>query len=539
MIDFTFCKILTYQQENNYFSDSFRYASKKELTIQGILYNPANFSGVSGLQSDITNFEISAKDYDEILLNGINFGYGRINSLNFESSNGVRLQNYSASITIFNTGNLFNLTGNYYSGLDTSNLHLINNFSESFDFSIKEDLTYSYTQNINIGFISGAATGGNSNPINMAKSFASGLLFSTPAFGLIDSQHSGFYNSSIGRRFYTESYNLISNECSFSERMDLAPNSGNYSFIYNTDLSIDEDGNANVSENGKIVGLTNNYYQDSLDGYNAEIINSFSRCNEVFNNYTNLSTSYPLVNAHITLNKKINKFAGTIDYNVLYSNNPALTSDYSWEYTQDISKDSNYCSHTIKENGRIKGITNCSNLGGFEKAQVAFASIQSSGLSRILAFYQAATNTSNNISLISSSEKLSPVTFEIDYENTYSDDPYRNVDGFKKLEYSVEDRLPVPYINKYNIINVREIVQYQNISKDSSRTCNLKIIGQRGFILSQYLIEAKKIINQFIPTLDNTFISSCSYNFTPKENTFTITLSWTYFDKKNFTDVLV
>ncbi|WP_227632014.1 hypothetical protein, partial [Klebsiella pneumoniae] len=61
--------------------------------------------------------------------------------------------------------------------------------------------------------------------------------------------------------------------------------------------------------------------------------NSFTRCKSVFNNYSNGLDVYPLNSQRILYVQKLNKYSDTVEYEVAYSNNPNLNTNYTWEYT--------------------------------------------------------------------------------------------------------------------------------------------------------------------------------------------------------------
>src|SRR4051812_23654173 len=113
-IDFSNAKLLSYNRRNDFFGEAFRYASKADLSIEGSIYALDNEEGVTPVWTGMSGFIASANDYDAIMLNGTNFGSGRVNSLIFKEGNDVRIKDYTANLTVYDTGNLFNLTGTYY-----------------------------------------------------------------------------------------------------------------------------------------------------------------------------------------------------------------------------------------------------------------------------------------------------------------------------------------------------------------------------------------------------------------------------------------
>lgn len=542
MIDFTNAKVLSYNRTNDFWGEGFRFASKKELSIEGSIYDLTNGEGVSGIWSGINKIEQSDSDYEDIIIAGVNFGKGRVDSISFQEGNDVRIKGYTAQIVIFDSGNLFNLNGDYYSGLDFTNSNfpsqLLESFSENFDFNFSEDGKYTYSQDIDVKFISGAGIGQDNNPIEMAKLFASGLIYSSPLVGLTGQFPSGLYNNR-GKRTYTESYNLISNECSFAENFELDTYStGIYSIRYSNEIVTDENGVTTFNENGKIEGIEIDYNTSAEYGYGTEISRSFDRGTGLCAIYLP-SGAYPLIRTHLSLKKSINKVDGTIDYSISYSNNPSINLGYVWEYTHELSKIED-CYYQIKEQGKIKGIYPCSFDWPVSKEEEAWSGPISSGASsRISGFYNQTTNNLNPLKKTSSSLRKHPFQSEIDYSFTYTDNLKYTESGFKSVEVNVTDHLPLSLVNKFNVINFKELVQPTKISQESRREVNISMVGERGTPLSGYLNKSKFLLNNLVPSGDDTFVESCNYTLTPQENQFTLNLGWVWFGDRNFEDVLL
>jgi hypothetical protein len=533
-IDFSNAKLLTYDRRNEFFGEAFRYASKADLTIEGCIYALDNLEGVAPVWSGLSGFISSANDYDAIILNGTNFGSGRVNSLNFKESVDVRLKEYTANLTVYQTGNLYNLSGLYYSGLnffnDSNNpIHLTDTFNENFEFNIKDDGSYAYKQTVNLRFISGKMAGNSRSAIDMAKSFASGLLSSQVPLGFIDSVHSGWYTQS-GRRTYTENYNLITNECSFTENFELDYPSGNYSIKYSHEINTDQDGVTNVTENGRIKGLYAPYAANAESGYVVEAGQAFDRCSGVMDFY--VPSGYALAAAHVTSQKKINTILGEIEYGVTFTNDPRFNVDYIWEYTEQLDREQNSCFYRVTENGHIKGRdNNCTYSQKNENAINAYNIIVTGIAERLSGYYQSGTNLSNPLKLISSNKRHNPYTADIDYSATYADNLYYGISsGIKKIDYEIEDNQPIIKVNKFGIINAKEIVQSALIYTPGSYTCNIKVQGERG--VSNTVLEsgALAIVTGNVPTGIH-YLDKASSSYAPNQSLYNLNVSWQYFKR--------
>lgn len=536
-IDFSNAKILSYTHHNDFAGDIFRYASKKELTIEGSIYALTNQVGVHPIWSGITGFVKSANDYDNVILNGTSFGSGRINSINFKEGNDVRQKDYTVNLTIFETGNLFNLTGEYYSGLNFNSINapvrLVENFSENFDFQIKDDGTYQYKQAVNVKFVSGKLAPNTKSAIQMAQTFASGLLFSSPAFGFIDDTHAGWYTQS-GRRTYTENYNLITNECSFSENFAFdtpGAYANYYSIKYDHQIQTDENGVTNVTENGRIRGLRPDYFLSAESGYDLESSHFYTRSSGVMDYY--VPSGYPPAQAHVTLHKKINQFLGEIEYGITYTNDPRFNINYIWEYTENIQRQPNSCFYRITEDGQIKGRdNNCTYTQKNQNALNAYNVIKTGILQRVSGYYTSGTALHNPLKLVASNKRHNPFLGQIDYSASYVDNLYYGVHpNIKKVDYEIEDNQPVIKANRFGIINAKELLQRTSIYTEGNFTCHIQIQGERGASLNTCLSAATGILTgNNLPTGLN-YLDRCNYNFSPNRSALDFNATWIYFQR--------
>lgn len=536
MIDFSNAKLLSYDHSNIYFGDNFRFGSRKNLQIQGEIYALENPSGIAPVWSGMSGFISSAVDYDNIVINGTNFGPGRIDSISFDPSVDVKRKAYTASLTIFTTGNLFNLTGQYYSGLNFSSLpiHLLENFSENFEFSYNEQKEGEFEQSIAIRFASGAANSGTQNPIQLARLLASGLMNSDPGFPLALSQFPG---ANLGsKKYVTESYNHITNECSFSFVNKVLSGISGYGFTYTHNLNVDENGIYTVAENGRVVGLDENLWTNAELGYDNEFPNAYSRCSGVYaahHGNGNLNSQY------LSLSKNSDRIQGVISYSVDFSDNPNLFDTYVWEYTHEISQ-AEPCIYNVSEQGNIKGrSTDCTFENKYNNALSGWAIIQTGISGRAQIYYQDATDLTKSLKLISKTESKSEFQASISYGNTYTDNSYYGISGFKKIDYSVDDKLPVPLVSKYLIPNVKELVQPANIATIGNRSVALEIIGDKNKTITGYLSFAKDFLNLLKPTGGDVFINDVKYSLSPLNNSFNIQVDWSFFLPKAFSDVTV
>jgi hypothetical protein len=247
---FSDAELLTYTSQNNFLSDGeFRYGSTKIISIDSIVdtrSSNTDQSGVRESQEEIMKLISGAYSFEKTIINGYDFGYGRIRSINYGASNAfdsnqVRIGRNTFEIEISDSGdnNLYNMTGDHFVGLKEkfSKHHLLEDFNEGFTFTNAEDGSYSYTHTVDAKYFSGAEV---TDPIEEAKNLAEGIFEQDPSFGFLNSQRSGFY-SREGKKYYSESYDLRSNNCSFTKNFECKPNLGGKN-IYTSDFSSDSDG---------------------------------------------------------------------------------------------------------------------------------------------------------------------------------------------------------------------------------------------------------------------------------------------------------
>ena len=533
MIDFANASLLGYDHTSRFFGDStFRYGIEKNITVEGFIDNLFNQNGVSGTLSGVRQFIASANDFNDIILKGINYGKGRVNSISFDDGNWVKLTNYTANITILSSGDLYNMTGTYYSGVKaafydlSNNLNLLDTIEETFDFDVDADNQWSSNRSINIKYLSGDST----NPFNRAKSLAYQLFAAPVPFGFVTTQFSGYYNSPA-KKYYTETYNQIDYSCSFNQRFSLNENSGYYSLIKTNSIETDELGVSKVTEEGTIQGLIGNRFLAACSGYDQELINVYPRCLEVFNAYKPQNAN-PLTNQFIEKGVNSNQFEGSLSYSVKFSNDPSILSGYSWEYRNSLSL-SNEQIYTVSENGNVVGFGKLGSPEKFNKAVSGYGVVKAGIVNRCYDVYISKANPNGTFKKVSTSYSEAKYRGTIGYSTEYSDDPsYINDSVILKAITSVEKVKPIHIFEKYNIPNYKQIIQngYQtNLSRDSV-SINLNLQPNQNMTSNN----VDYCLNYCLGILANTkssaagsdkFVSDVSYSIDELNKTFSFNAS--------------
>lgn len=532
-INFQNVSLLDYDQSSRFWGQAFNYQNQKSLSLQGEITELSNQEGVSGILRQIDEFYSGDNDYQDIIINGHNFGNGRITNVNFEQGNDVRVKKYTIGITCYETGNLFNLSGSHYENLNEdlySPYSLIENLSESVSYNL-DGQTIGYSHDVDLKFYSGIAA---NNPISMAKTLAKKLMeINSP----LDFLLSG-YNTDIGRRLYKESYDVISNQCSFSETYSRDKNNSGVIYNITNSFSRGEDGNSIVAEAGIIELFSGELKPANFNLLSYEIdelVNdSFSRCNSFFSNYSGENT-YELYTGYSSFEKSLNIFSNKGSYSISYTNNPAQLSGFGWSYTHDLSKQGNF--YNVTENGNIVGY-GTPRYEGNSKAEAGYLKISPSIYSRIYNFYSGELSPGLfGLNRITEQKSSSYSNGTITYQQVFTDNPNFSTSGVNITteKVTIEDSLPILLTSKYNIFNAKEIVQSSNNSTLGNRSVNLELVGNNNVKLDDFRDYAKIKLNENIPSGIDTFLNSITYEYNPFSKNFSANAAWTFQGDANIT----
>lgn len=534
--------LLGYRQASEGFGGDFRFKKTQEMTLRGLILDLSNVDGVQGVTEKIEELRnsVNSREYNNIIVNGINFGRGRITNFSVEEGIHVQRTNYTLSLSIDKEGNLDLVSGNYYNGLDQLNSELttaklLKDFNESFSFNRSDNL-YSYSHSIGVTFNQGDNV--IISPTDRAKAFATELFDSSIPFGFIDQQVSGFYQSIVGKNYYNETYDLINGSCSFEKRFEALNITGSYSTSIENKLTRREDGVVEVEENTQVKGLIEPVEDSMRAGINQELDLSYGRCNEVFGQFAKGQYDNeidPLINTPISIGKRFNKFNGNGEFSVIYTNDPKINLTYTWEYTHELEKtDANYF---VSEIGSIIGI-GLPIIPRYENAINGFNAIKGGIEGRVVDFYQNSIGSFNSLYEIEVSQNRNQYRGEIRYSSRYTDDPSFGNPDFRKVIIAVEDSLPVEFINSFNILNFKEIAQSIDIATIGSKSLSIEVLGHRNSDINSMLSNLVPKVNFFAPSSIEPYLSECSYSFDRKNKTIIINITWSYHQNLS-TDILI
>ena len=520
--NFDLVEILQYDHAPLRFGNDFRYAIEKQLSINGVLANYTNGAGISGIINKQELLLRSANDYDDIILNGVSFGSGKITSIKFEDNNLIRDNRYSFEITCLESGNLFNAVSGYYSGINwDSNTKLIDAFDESLSYSKDADGVQNYSHNIQVRYNRQfpALTG-----INLGKIFAQNLFNSSGGLFPFLGQYN---NLNQYKRLYAETYNLIDRGCGFSAAAKILPNAtGGYSYSLNYNLTLGEDGYCNIDETCDIQGVFAPRAAWSETGYNTLITGAFNRVNQVYSGYAFSALS--LFSQPLEKSVATNKYEGKKTFSHRYSNNPRYQSGAIWEYQDEVQKDSaGYV--TVTEQGSIKGYGRPSK-DKYNSAYNFYNLVAAPGIDgRLSGLYVGFELYPKTLQTIKESFVRNEIAGEISYSREKTDNNlYIDVSGIKKSEVDVSISYPVHLFQNFSVFNQRELEQSQYTCTQGNVSISVKLRGKRTSVVQNYLDFCRPIITQYATFGTDTYLEGLSYDTAPLSNSFNMNANYKF-----------
>lgn len=484
-----------------------------------------------------------------VTIGGVSLGTGRVIAVEFAAGNDFGQKDlgnrqYTALVELFEDGNAS-------SGLPANaitNLKYLDSFSEDLNINIDDDGNYKYSHTVKIKYMS---AGGGFDPIVMSKTVAENIFNGTNYESLTNILGKNISYGRAGRKLYSESYNLKTNECSFTKNYNLlATNSGtDYSITVTNKLSINERGLSEVSESGSIIGLSG--YTTLAAALVTEIAASYTRCNNLFNVFKGYvhGSNNALYSQPVTVQKNVDLNGDTAKYTVTYINNVSLdiANQVFSEEISMLSKQGDF--YNIVYDGKFKSFNKkSSSFNGTTLLATKFSNIASAAPS--------------GYKLMNKNASVNKYGKEVAYSATYTTDPSFFITGnWRKMEVSVQDKPAQVFHQEYNIPK-KKVVVSQGFNVDiSSRIVNVKLLiprtlGQNVFTtiptLSTYLNSVKPfLINKCLavyndfslnsrnPVLDMAFLTNNNYRFGSNRN-LDISLEIKYVVKKtSLTDSII
>jgi len=498
-------QLMGYNHQNNFFGEkSFHYSTTKTLSIRGYVLDLTNTVGVKDILLDTSRIKSITTDFQNIIINGVNFGIGKFVSLSFDNENWVRSTQFDADIEIYETANLQSLVSKEFTGINLSGkrLDLIRSLNENFNLDFDNNSKIlGGNHSIDIEY---NADNKNLNVISLAQSLAAELLSKSIPANLSEYNYSTRQEGTY-RILNNESYDIVNGKCGFRKTFSYSTenNLKPYSVNRSLNINLDEAGFATVNEicNIKAENDRPTLYDNVLIGLKEQIPGAYSRCNDFFSDYkSKFNITNNLNSTTIGQNITINKYDGTLEYNIGFSNDNKYSQPYTFEYISTLDRDSSYI-WTVSEEGSVLGIGERKTVGNSNSkyigAENGWNIVQTGILSRSQNLWQdQPEKASNNFNLINENVSRSPFNGRITYNYKYTDDPKIRTDlgNIKKLEIEFSDNGSagtnlLPIYTEFIIPNTPyTLIQNRNFKKQGVFSVSAK---------AQVTVEENTVFNSF------------------------------------------
>ena len=539
---FSSASLLGLNYEFEFIGGNFNFRNRKDLSIEGDLLALTNFSGVEPIWSGISGVISNQKEYSNIILNGTSFGSGRLNSISFEPGLDVRRKRYSASFSVYSSGNISNMNQSGYSGLysgfNSNNFKNVASLSESFDFERNPDRTYSYNRQLDIELQSGNSTYCQ----KQAKEIASFIFGADITFPFINSQYPNFYEAS-GRKLYSENYDLISNKYSFTELFTFQSNQ-DFSWTYSHSVSLSENGENTITEKGQFKGVATDPYSSALSAFDANFPSHYSRCNAIMSYYYP-SCSLQSSPISITIDRDI--FLGTISYTVVFSNSPKYLSTVIWDYSYNCERQDGY--FNVIEDGSVIGLgdrqsRHATALNFYNSTVVSGISSRMSGY---YTNFKTLLNAPCTATLNEDSRSVTDSEYDgsIRYNMTYSTDSRLRSFGVASFINSSESNsMSVPIVNIYKILGDSNSEYAAPVYRGNSNLGNYKfdvnlISATSTQDLNSLVSIARSQINKSRIPASEYYLKDVSYNYNYNNRAFDFSATFDYVRNRGLNDIRI
>lgn len=492
----------------------FRYKIIKNIQIEGYVLDLTNSQGVSGILSGQNQYTYDyTRDWEDIFINGVYFGSGYLDSLSFDPAIDVRTDNYQASFIVFEEGSLNFPESANYSGIQTGQYKFLDTLTESFNTTVNQKRkTYSHSLDVRFD------TFNDNFSINLAKQVAQNLFNSA--------ELTGFYWSGLTptNTLYTESYNKITNQCSFVKNYELAERTG-YLFLRDHSFVFDTNGVITVTETAEYRGKYNVYDTLIVPAFKSDIDSSYLRCSGIFAAYNDDPNNYILNPTGAT--KQITEIPreGFLSYSISYTNDLFYKTGAYWAWTNSINQDQNGVNQ-VSENGQIIGFNLIDNYTKQNNANSFWTNTVKSSiaprLSGIYAQFHLCPDAEPNIYLVNNSVSKNNRAGTVNYTTNYTDDPTRiDDDGFKKVD-KVCSNVERTYLSS-NVIVPRQF-ELKQISENFNLlpySLTINVVGSNGKTLDEYLAFAYG----YVDFCYGDYLESANYSLDPFNNQFSLVVN--------------
>jgi hypothetical protein len=413
---------------------------------------------------------------------------------------------------------------------DGGYLKYLESIGDDFTFERSADGSYEYNHSLDVKFVDTYNIPGTDSyeyPIALAKDIAKKILDNTwghtskGELGQIASGALGAWLHTNTKKYFTESYDIINNSCSFSKSFSTNQNvvSNNYQYKITHDLERKEDGIFTITESGTVKGIhkEKEFYYVKL-GIDQMIAGAFARCNAIFGTYISKidnSQYASLRNLKINVSKDFTDQGHEGNYSIAFNNDIKNTSaGTSIDRTVNFSVNPQGFIEA-KVNGTVSKLTDTNdphwgeNNGTFQSSKATaiyvdndIANGDTNALNTALYNFHIKQNPAWTTTKWSWIKLSSEFSFKnrgksLTWNDSYSiNNPaiagsgttqylghYTNgkdTGGYiRKLEKNIKDILPLPTNNTYPILGWKELVSDTNQTTIGKRAVTVKGVRPR------------------------------------------------------------
>lgn len=220
----------------------------------------------------------------------------------------------------------------YYKGLDVALMGSgknLQDFKEGFSFEVNENGNQVFGHDLSFGLL----TGSKGSAIDIASGIFSQDRNTSFGISTMVNAVSQLADPSVYQNYYTETYDTLKNQYSFSRKREVLP-SGAANYVFNLVHTLDtkDDGIVDVTEKGTVRGKLS--FAGAQGGMESLISSAFARCNNFYGTYAllavggfNVATITPLVALPFRTTRMLTPRALAADYEVGYTNNQQFKTD--------------------------------------------------------------------------------------------------------------------------------------------------------------------------------------------------------------------
>ena len=516
-MNFNNATLLGLTKTSQFFGDTFRYKADKQLSIEGLILDLDNYSGVSGVLEGVNDLETGLlNNWEDIVLNGISFGSGIVNSISFSDGTDVRYKTYTVDVSIPESGDFGPASAGDYSSLDFTNFQYFESFSESSSFS-RSVSSDNYAQNLTINL----KTPDSLDAVAVAQTVAQNFFDNNDITDSIGAY--GSYPST--KKYYNEAYDNINGEFSFSCKFDLLKGSnGLLSSSIKHSLSFDADGTIGVTEKATYDGHTETPFDTVNTQALTDIAGAYARCDTVRGVYE-IGGDRTLIDKPITKSWETDPFAGTLSYSVGYTNSLNVNSIFVGSFhTYNVSvKESTAGTYTVSQQGSIVG------YGELDMAHSKYTNASSFYTNAVAPSVQGDLELLvPNLNQIDNSQVHSEIEGTVNYTFNFSDnDSLLGAQQIRETVANISKEYDRNLVSTYQIVGYKEVAQVSANLQPNNYSYSISMRGKANTTVNQYLTAAKAIVSANPPSPEPVYyINSVDYDYDPFTRTFSFSLSY-------------